>query len=100
MIIARAPSTGRPKTPNVSAEGVRCSFGYCIKVLGGRKKIHSCECDEVDPKAPVETSNGEKVEQGKACKVNSLNLSEARAETIRSAAMVHANARVEIRISL
>lgn len=83
-----------------SPEHMRKMVDQCNRILDGKKVLDVFGMARTDPNTPIEVTVkglGQLVKEGK---INGIQLSEARADTIRRAAKVHEIAMVEEEVSL
>lgn len=90
----------RTFTLDCSPEALRASVDSALKILDGKKKIDIFGCARTDPAVPVEESIKALAEIKAEGKIDGIQLSEVRVETIRRAAAVAKIDMAEAEISL
>lgn len=87
-------------TMDCSPSGLRTFVDNALKILDGKKNIDIFGCARTDPNVPVEESMKALAELKQEGKIDGIQLTEVRAETIRRAASVVKVDMVEAEVSL
>lgn len=86
--------------PDGTPEGVKASVDNCVRMLGGKGKIHQFEPARKDPNVEIETTIAALKEQVDSGLIGGISLSEVSAATLRRAAKLAKIESVEVELSL